>query len=172
MIGAAPEESMDRPNQLRRALAPIDRLPGFARTWARSKALGSVVPFVGTGGIHCESLGDEGGVFTLANRRKVRNHIKGVHAAATALLAETATGLVFGWQLPDDKLPLLKSMKLDYVRRAEGSLRAEAQLEPEQVAQMEAQPKGDVRVAVRVTDEDGEEPVRCELVWAWIPKRR
>ena len=31
----------------------------------------------------------------LENRKKVRNHIGGVHAAATALLGESVTGLAF-----------------------------------------------------------------------------
>ena len=119
---------MPRPNMLRRALAPIDKLPAFSRTWARSMALGRTVPFVGTAGIVCVELGDEGGEFTIANRRKVQNHIKGVHAAATGLLAETASGLAFGWHLPDDKLPLLKAMNIDYVKRSTGALRATSKL--------------------------------------------
>ena len=31
---------------------------------------------------------------------------------------------------------------------------------------------GDVLVAVVVTDESGESPIRCEMVWAWVPKKR
>ena len=42
---------------------------------------------------------------SIAHRRKVQNHIGGVHATATALLAETATGMVVGMNLPDEKLP-------------------------------------------------------------------
>ncbi len=163
---------MSRPNMLRRALAPIDKLPAFSRTWARSLALGRTVPFVGTAGIVCVALGDDGGEFTLANRRKVQNHIKGVHAAATGLLAETASGLTFGWYLPDDKLPLLKAMSVDYVKRSKGGLRAVSKLTPEQIETMQAEPKGAVDVAVTVTDEAGNEPVRCVMTWAWIPKKR
>lgn len=163
---------MNPPNMLRRALAPIDRLPLFARIWARSQALGRTVPFVGTAGIVCVALGDDGGEFTLANRRKVQNHIHGVHAAATALLAETASGLTFGWHLPADKLPLMKSMSIDYTRRSKGALRAVARLTEAQIAAMQSEPKGAVDVAVTVTDEDGAEPVRCTMTWAWIPKKR
>jgi acyl-coenzyme A thioesterase PaaI-like protein len=102
----------------------------------------------------------------------VHNHIQGVHAAATALLAETATGLAFGWHLPEDKLPLLKSMHVDYVRRAEGGLRAEAHLAPEQIARMAAEERGSVEVACTVTDASGAEPVRCTMTWAWVPRKR
>jgi hypothetical protein len=24
----------------------------------------------------------------------------------------------------------------------------------------------------KVTDETGSEPVRCEIIWAWVPKKR
>ncbi len=42
------------------------------------------------------------------NRFRVQNHIKGVHACAMAILAESATGTVFGMNVDDSKLPLLK----------------------------------------------------------------
>ncbi|MFH1464454.1 MAG: DUF4442 domain-containing protein [Pseudomonadota bacterium] len=158
-------------NMLRQALAPLDRLPVEARTPVRTQGLAAVVPFVGTAGIVAERLDDEGGVFTIANERRVQNHIQGVHAAATALLAETATGLTFGWHLPEGKLPLLKSMKIDYVARAVGGLRAEARLDDEQIARMQAEARGAVDVQVTVTDEDGKEPVRCTMTWAWVSKR-
>jgi acyl-coenzyme A thioesterase PaaI-like protein len=158
-------------NMLRRALAPLDHLPAEARTAARSRGLAAVVPFTGTAGLLAEKLDDEGAVFYVANERRVQNHIQGVHAAASALLAETATGLAFGWHLPEGKLPLLKSMKIDYVARATGGLRAEARLDAAQIAQMQAADRGAIDVAVTVTDEAGQEPVRCTMTWAWVSKR-
>ena len=160
------------PNRLQRVLNPIEKLPGPVRTKARSMAIGKVVPFVGTADLVCEALGPDGGVFTIANKKKVQNHISGVHAAAMALLAETATGLTLGVHVPDDKLPLLKSMHIDYVKRAQGDLRAEAKLTLEQIERVHTEPKGSVNVAVTVTDESGSEPIKCEMIWAWIPKKK
>lgn len=163
---------MSKPNRLARALAPIERLPNFARVAARSLIIGRVVPFVGTAGIRVEELSQERAVFSLANRRAVQNHIHGVHAAATALLAETATGMALGVWIPDDALPLLKSMHIDYVRRAHGALRAVAHVPVADRARILAEPRGDVKVEVVVTDQAGHEPVTCAMVWAWIPKKR
>ncbi len=160
------------PNRLARALSRIDGLPRFARTPARTLVIGRVVPFVGTAGIVVDRLGADGGTFLLANKRKVGNHIGGVHAAATALLAETASGMVLGVHVPDGKLPLLKSMHIDYVKRARGDLRAEAALTAEQIAKVQADPRGDVDVAVTVTDESGGQPVVCQMVWAWVPDKK
>src|SRR5262249_25140795 len=108
----------------------------------------------------------------IRNRRPVQNHIRGVHAAAMALLAETATGFALGLHLPDDRLPLIRTMKIDYVRRAEGGLRAVAALRPEQIAQIRSEPKGDLVVPVTVTDDSGASPIECEMRWAWVPRKR
>lgn len=157
--------------RLARAIARVERLPGFARTWARSFAVGRVIPFVGTAGLRIERLDHERCVIVLENRRRVQNHIGGVHATATALLAETATGMVVGMHLPDSRLPLLKRMAIDYLKRAEGAVRAEAWLDPADVERMQREDKGDVAVPVRVTDAAGAVTVECEMRWAWITKR-
>jgi hypothetical protein len=89
-----------------------------------------------------------------------------------ALLAETASGFVVGMNLADDKLPLIKTLKVDYVKRTQGDMRAVATLSAEQMQLIEREPKGEISVAVLVTDESGEEPIRCEMIWAWVPKKR
>jgi acyl-coenzyme A thioesterase PaaI-like protein len=130
------------------------------------------VPFTGTARIVFEEVTAERVVLRLENRRTVQNHIRGVHATASALLGETATGFALGLHLPDQKLPLLRSMKIDYTRRAQGGLRAEAYITAEQREALEREPKGEVTVAVKVTDETGAAPMECEYVWAWVPKKR
>lgn len=162
----------DAPNRLQRALAPIDRLPAFLRGPARTLAIGRAVPFVGTAGIEVLSLDGGRAVMRLEPRKKVQNHIQGMHAAATALLGETATGIALGLHVRDDAIPLLKSMHLDYRKVVTGGLRAEAWLDEADVARVLAEPKGDVRVHVTLTDDAGVEPVQCDFTWAWVPKER
>jgi acyl-coenzyme A thioesterase PaaI-like protein len=110
--------------------------------------------------------------FRIRNRKKVQNHIGSVHAAAMALLAESATGFLVGVNLPGDKLPLIKTMTLNYTKRASGDMLATASLSTAQIAQMKTLDKGDITVDVRVTDENNIEPVICTMVWAWVPKRK
>lgn len=161
-----------RPNQLSRNVAKFQRLPAFMRGWVTSLALGKVVPLVGTAGLRFDELGSQRVVVRIRNRKPVQNHIKGVHAAGMALLAETATGFCVGMNLPDDKLPLIKTLKVDYLKRAVGDMKAVAQLRPEQIQQILTQDKGEVTVPVSITDESGQEPIQCEMVWAWVPKKR
>ena len=146
-------------------------LPGL-RNFVLSRLFGRVVPFLATSGLRFEEIGRQRLVVSLNNRRKVQNHIKGVHAAAMALLAETASGFVMGMNVPDDKLVLLKSMKVDYLQRAQGHLRAVATLSAQQITDMHEQDKGNTLVEVVVSDQSGAAPIACEMVWAWVPKKR
>ncbi len=161
-----------KPNQISRTVARFQSLPAGLRPWAMSFAFGKVVPMVGTAGLRFEEMSSERVVVSIRNRKKVQNHIKGLHAAAMALLAETATGFCVGMHLPDDKLPLMKTMKVNYMKRAQGNMTAVAQLRPEQIRQILTQDKGEVLVPVRITDDSGESPIECEMLWAWVPKVR
>ena len=158
-------------SSIKRVVESSKWLPANIRATVISKIFGKVVPYVGTSGLLYEELTPERVVVSIKNQRKVQNHINNVHAAAMALLAETATGFIVGMNLPDDKLPLIKTLKVSYYKRTQGDMRAVATLSAEDIARIEREPKGEVLVPVTVTDESGGEPIKCEMLWAWIPKR-
>ena len=157
------------PNRLERQLERLGEVPAFARSWFRSVVMRRAVPFTGTAGLDFLQMGRERVEIGIENEKKVQNHVGGIHASAMNLLAETATGMVVGMNVRDDCIPLAKELKMVFKNRATGSMRAVATLTAEQQALMQASDKGEVRVAVTVTDEAGIEPVECEFVWAWIP---
>lgn len=163
---------MSKPNALSRAVGKVSGYPVGLRNRLITFMFTFKVRFAGTGGCEFESLEEGRALLRMKNRRKVQNHIGGVHAAGMALLAETATGAVFGMTIPDTHLPLLKTMHIDYVKRANGDLRAEATLTPEQRQRILTEEKGNLAVPVRVTDEDGNEPIQAQMTWAWVPKKR
>lgn len=158
-------------SSIKRVVESSKWLPANIRATVISKIFGKVVPYVGTSGLLYEEITPERVVVSIKNQRKVQNHINNVHAAAMALLAETATGFVVGMNLPDDKLPLIKSLKVNYYKRTQGDMRAVATLTSEDIARIESEPKGEVLVPVIVTDESGGEPIKCEMLWAWVSKR-
>lgn len=160
------------PNKMSRTVSKLAMLPAPLRGAALTLMMGRMVPFVGTSGLRVDELTEERAVIRVPSARKVHNHIGGVHAAAMALVAETATGFVAGMNTPDTAIPLIRSLKVTYTRRTKGGLRAEATLTAEQRERMRTDPKGDVTVPVVVTDESGEQPIQCEMVWAWVPKKR
>jgi uncharacterized protein (TIGR00369 family) len=132
--------------------------------------MGNMVPLVGTTGLLVEEM-TEGRVAVVArNRRRVRNHIGSVHAAAVALAAETATGFVTAMNVGQDQVVLLKTMRVDFKKRIRGDVRAVATLTEEQRGAIRGEERGRLPVEVHVTDGSGEEPVACEMVWAWVPR--
>ncbi|WP_026317764.1 DUF4442 domain-containing protein [Algicola sagamiensis] len=163
---------MSQKNRLAKATSFISRLPQKWQSFLLSQLFNRQVKFAGTAGIRVMSLSNDGCHLQLNNKKRVQNHIGSVHAAATALLAESASGIAFGYHVPDDKIPLLKTMHINYVKRSSGNLTAQAQLTPEQIEQVTSQEKGDISVRVTVTDEADIQPVEITMEWAWIPKKR
>jgi acyl-coenzyme A thioesterase PaaI-like protein len=159
-------------NRLQKTIGPVYKLPAGLRARALSGLLGRIVPFVGTARLRIEELTETRAVVSVDNRRRVQNHIGSVHAAAMTLLAETASGFVVGMNVPDDRVPVIKELTMRFKKRAKGAMRAVAELTEAQRAAMRDTEKGEVNVAVRVTDEAGIEPVEAIMIWAWTPKRR
>ena len=160
------------PNRLQRQLERLSEVAAFARPWYRNIVLRRAVPFIGTAGIKFVEMSVERVEVSLANERKVQNHVQGIHTSAMNLLAETAAGMVVGMNVRDDCFSLAKELKMVFKNRAIGALRAVAVLTPEQRAALQASDKGEINVSVTVTDEAGIQPVECEFIWAWIPSTR
>jgi len=155
-------------NRLEKTVNQLKNYP----TWVLSFAVGRIVKLVGTTGCQFDLMTNEKVIISLQNKKKVRNHIGQIHAAAMILLAETATGMVVGMNIPDDKIPLIKSINTKFVARSKGAMKAVATLTTAQIEQIKTQEKGEVLVPVIVTDENNAEPIVTEMLWAWIPKKR
>ncbi len=159
-------------NRFSRLIKKIQFLPKVIQPWALTKAFCHKVKFAGTSGIDIRSVSNNRVEIKLANRKKVQNHIGGIHAVAAAVLAESATGIVFGMNVPDNCLPLLKSMQIDYQRRMQGGLTAVATLSSQQRQQITSTEKGAIVIPVEITDESNEQPICCQMEWAWVLKKR
>lgn len=158
-------------NTLNKIVKASQFLPEKLKTAVLSKAFGKMVPFVGTAGVVYESVLANQVIVSIANKRSVQNHIKGVHAVAMALIAETATGFVTALNMPSNRILVIKSMQIDYKKIAKGSMKAAASLTDEQRQFMASSESGEMSIPICVTDETGEEPVTVEMVWAWFPKK-
>jgi len=159
-------------NRFSKMVAKVYALPSFLHSYLLTKAFCSQVKYANTTGVKILSIKPKRVELLLRNKKKVQNHIGGIHATAAATLAESTSGIVFGMSVPDDKLPLLKSMQLSYVRRMQGDLNAVATLNEDQIKLIQSEEKGDCFVNVQITDESGEQPIECQMEWAWITKRK
>jgi len=159
-------------NLLSRYVTKINHMPKFIRPFLLTKLFCTKVKYAGTSGIELLSINNKSVKLRLKNRKKAQNHIGGIHAVAAALLAESTTGIVLGLNVPDTRIPLIKSMKINYQRRMQGDLRAEAKLTDQQIEDIMHKEKGTLIIPVEITDESGEQPVICEMEWAWIVKNK
>ena len=146
-------------------------MPRVMRSFLLTKIFCSQVKFAGTSAIKLISVSPTKTILSLENKKKVQNHIGGIHAIAAALLAESATGIVFGMNVPDSCIPLLKSMTVHYQRRMQGNLTAVAKLSEDDIKLIEAGGKGSLMVKVEIMDESEIQPIVCEMEWAWVTKR-
>ena len=161
---------MTQRNRLSKLVHSTARFPQGIRTALWSKAFGRIVPMVGTAKIRYLEVSASQVTVSLANHKAMQNHIGQLHACAMALLAETATGFVTAMNVPDSAIVLIKSMKADFKRPSKGAMTATATLTAEQQKLMQSTEKGETLVSVTLQDESGEEPVKCEMLWAWVAK--
>ena len=163
---------MTQSNRLSKLVKATSKFPQGIRSTLWSKAFGRIVPMVGTANIRYLEVDQHHVVVRIENQRNMQNHIKGVHAAAMALLAETATGFLTGLHVPDHRILLIKSLHVDYLKVAQGGLTATASLSSEQQTFIAEQEKGELLIPVTVIDDTGNEPIQCQMLWAWLPKRK
>nr|WP_298892039.1 DUF4442 domain-containing protein [uncultured Acinetobacter sp.] len=163
---------MAKNNRLYKVVQATSKLPKALRTTIWSKTFGRIVPMVGTANIRYLEVSKEKVVVRIENHRNMQNHIKGVHAAAMALLAETATGFVTGLNVPDDRILLIKTLQVDYLKVASGGLTATATLSAEQQQFILDNDKASLEIPITVVDDSGQSPIQCKMVWAWLPKKK
>lgn len=98
----------------------------------------------------------------------MHNHASlGIEIALTSVISFLGSA-----DVPDTHLPLLKSIRVNYLKVAKGDLRAVATLDAEAKERIATDDKGSVIVPVTVTDSEGKQPIECELEWAWTKKRK
>lgn len=156
-------------NRINQLIGRIEALP-VPRAWQRrlvTLGVGLTVPYLATSSVQFVEVTDASVTLSLKNRRRVQNHMKTVHASAMFLLAEAATGTVLNANLPEGSRFSTTHIEVDYLRRAEGDLKAIATLSDEQRALIRATPKGKLAVPVRMLDQNGNEPASFVVEWSW-----
>jgi acyl-coenzyme A thioesterase PaaI-like protein len=150
--------------QLRKHWQQLQRLPGGKCLF--SWLLGRFVPYTGTLGACIEVLEPGHSVIRLSDRRKVRNHLRSVHAMALANLGEMASGLALMNGLPENARGILAGFNIEYLKKARGELLAECRCE---VPATNSEREVDVLCEIRNTDGDIVTVVRAQ--WLIGPEK-
>jgi acyl-coenzyme A thioesterase PaaI-like protein len=125
-----------------------------------SQLVGRMVPYTGTIPAVVEALGEGAATVSMRDTRRVRNHLNSIHAVALANLGELSTGLALNYTLPPKARCILVSLRMDYVKKARGTLRATARFE-----KPEWGPHQEILVVGEIVDAKGDTVAKVTATW-------
>lgn len=148
----------DPVQRIRRTWERLNRLPGGR--WLFSRVLGWVVPYTGTIRASVVELRKGHATLRMRDRRRVRNHLRSIHAVALFNLVEITTGLAMNFGLPGDARGILTGFSIDYLKKGRGTLTAVCDCPVP-----ETNEEGEYEVVGQISDESGDVVVRATARW-------
>ena len=136
----------------------LSRVP-FGRTLF-SMMIGRTAPYTGTIRPRVVDLGPGYSRWVMRDRRRVRNHLRSIHAVALVNLAEVASGTAMLTALPPGTRGIVTGLSIEYLKKARGTLTAECRCDVPAI-------QGDTRYDVQsvVKDEAGDVVAKATVTW-------
>lgn len=137
----------------------------FGRTLF-SRLIGLMVPYSGSIGARVEALAPGHARVTLKDRRKVRNHLRSIHAVALLNLGELTSGLALNFALPADARSILVGLSMEYRKKARGTLTATCDTAvPERVTE-----EREMEIEAEIRDVEGDVVAVARARWRVGPR--
>jgi acyl-coenzyme A thioesterase PaaI-like protein len=149
--------------RLARAWRRLAPLPGGA--WIFGRLVGRVAPYSGSISPRVVALEPGMARIEIRDRRRLRNHLRSIHALALANLGELASGLAMIMALPPDARGIPIRLEIDYLKKARGRIVAEGHAAPPSAVPAPT----DAIATARLTDEAGDPVARLTVTWRLSP---
>lgn len=141
----------------------LERLPFGKRLF--DFALGRNVPYTATIGARVLELRPGYARVELRDRRKVRNHLRSIHAVALTNLGELAGSLAMTTHVPSEGRWIVTSLSTEYLKKARGTLTAECTVEG-----IDWRQAGESEGEVLIRDQAGDVVARTVPRWLIGPR--
>ncbi len=150
--------------RLESAWSTLSRFPGGRRVFGWLIRL--LVPYSGSIRPYVHNLEPGRATVSIRERRRLRNHLRSVHAIALANLGELASGLAMSLALPDDTRGIPIRIEIDYRKKARGTITAAGRAAPPPAIPEDIE---DPAFAT-LTDESGEVVAEVRVTWRLGPR--
>jgi acyl-coenzyme A thioesterase PaaI-like protein len=132
--------------------------------WIFSRLVWRFVPYTGSVKPSVLELKPGYAKLMVKDRKKIRNHLGSIHAAALMNMAEAVSGIAFNIGLPRNSKAILTHFSIEYVKKARGTLTAECECPIPSGTQEE-----EFMIESIVKDEAQDEVVRATATWRVRP---
>lgn len=156
--------SLTDANPIRDLWNRLRGVPGGRRIF--SMLLGRQAPYTATIRPRVLELREGYARVRMRDRRAVRNHLRSIHAIALMNLAEVASGLALVYGLPPESRAILTGLSIEYLKKARGTLTAEAEVELPRTTERQAYQFESV-----IRDEAGDVVARATATWLVGPRQ-